>query len=295
MCPSAARARPLHLRRWSRCSLARSTVAMATLHNEDQVRAKDVRPGDTVVVRKAGDVIPEVLGPVLADRPAGRPEWEFPSVCPCPHKQPIKREGDDAAHYCRFPRCPEQLSGLDRALRRPQRTRHRALGRAAGRPVHRPRLHCRCSRHLHLGLRADSRIGGGSANSRLPISRPPLKPPSSSRWLGCWSDSTSATWATPHAKCWPRRLGHLDRIMIASVEELAEVDGGRAGHRRERVRVLPIGAEPGNLSRNCGLRGSTSPRTPGRLRPRPSPRPWRARSSWSPAGWRTTPATAWAQ
>ena len=88
-----------------------STVAMATLHNEDQVRAKDVRPGDTVVVRKAGDVIPEVLGPVLADRPAGRPEWEFPSVCPCPHKQPIKREGDDAAHYCRFPRCPEQLRG----------------------------------------------------------------------------------------------------------------------------------------------------------------------------------------
>ena len=46
-----------------------STVEMATLHNEDQVRAKDVRPGDTVVVRKAGDVIPEVIGPVLADRP----------------------------------------------------------------------------------------------------------------------------------------------------------------------------------------------------------------------------------
>ena len=88
-----------------------STVAMATLHNEDQVRAKDVRPGDTVVVRKAGDVIPEVLRPVLAERPSGLPEWTFPSVCPCPHEQPIKREGDDAAHYCRFPRCPEQLRG----------------------------------------------------------------------------------------------------------------------------------------------------------------------------------------
>ena len=88
-----------------------STVAMATLHNEDQVRAKDVRPGDTVVVRKAGDVIPEVLRPVLVERPSGLPEWTFPSVCPCPHEQPIKREGDDAAHYCRFPRCPEQLRG----------------------------------------------------------------------------------------------------------------------------------------------------------------------------------------
>ncbi len=88
-----------------------STVAMATLHNEDQVREKDVRPGDTVVVRKAGDVIPEVLGPVLADRPDGLPAWEFPEVCPCPHQQPLTRQEGDAAHYCRFPRCPEQLRG----------------------------------------------------------------------------------------------------------------------------------------------------------------------------------------
>ena len=88
-----------------------STVAMATLHNEDQVREKDVRPGDTVVVRKAGDVIPEVLGPVLADRPDGLPVWEFPEVCPCPHQQPLTRQEGDAAHYCRFPRCPEQLRG----------------------------------------------------------------------------------------------------------------------------------------------------------------------------------------
>ena len=60
-----------------------STVQMATLHNEDQVRFKDVRPGDTVVVRKAGDVIPEVLGPVLSDRPEGLPAWKFPEFCPC--------------------------------------------------------------------------------------------------------------------------------------------------------------------------------------------------------------------
>ncbi|MCX7622093.1 MAG: NAD-dependent DNA ligase LigA, partial [Acidimicrobiales bacterium] len=52
-----------------------STVGMATLHNEDQVKVKDVRPGDTVIVRKAGDVIPEVVGPVVALRPAGLREW----------------------------------------------------------------------------------------------------------------------------------------------------------------------------------------------------------------------------
>ncbi|HTG50915.1 MAG TPA: hypothetical protein VL915_10530, partial [Gemmatimonadales bacterium] len=71
-----------------------STVQMATLHNEDQVRAKDVRPGDTVIVRKAGDVIPEVVKPVLAERPAGLPEWSFPTSCPVCGK-PLKRtEGE---------------------------------------------------------------------------------------------------------------------------------------------------------------------------------------------------------
>ena len=88
-----------------------STVQMATLHNEDQVKAKDVRPGDTVVVRKAGDVIPEVLRPVLSERPEGLAEWEFPTVCPCPNESPLVREGDDAAHRCRHPRCPAQQAG----------------------------------------------------------------------------------------------------------------------------------------------------------------------------------------
>ena len=88
-----------------------STVQMATLHNEDQVKAKDVRPGDTVVVRKAGDVIPEVLRPVLSERPEGLPAWEFPKVCPCDNHSPLVREGDDAAHRCRHPRCPAQQAG----------------------------------------------------------------------------------------------------------------------------------------------------------------------------------------
>jgi DNA ligase (NAD+) len=88
-----------------------STVAVATLHNEDQVKAKDVRPGDTVIVRKAGDVIPEVVGPVLAERPKGLKPWVFPATCPCPHHYPLVREGSDAAHYCRNPVCPIQKAG----------------------------------------------------------------------------------------------------------------------------------------------------------------------------------------
>jgi DNA ligase (NAD+) len=59
-----------------------STVGLATLHNEDQVRLKDVRPGDTVVVRKAGDVIPEVVGPVLSAPQERRPPVELPDAMP---------------------------------------------------------------------------------------------------------------------------------------------------------------------------------------------------------------------
>ena len=88
-----------------------STVGVATLHNEDQVRIKDVRPGDTVVVRKAGDVIPEVLRPVLEMRPKGLEPWVFPQTCPCPVGHPLTRDGDDAAHYCLNPTCPLQLDG----------------------------------------------------------------------------------------------------------------------------------------------------------------------------------------
>ncbi|HEV8296503.1 MAG TPA: NAD-dependent DNA ligase LigA [Acidimicrobiales bacterium] len=88
-----------------------STVGMATLHNEDQVRLKDVRPGDVVIVRKAGDVIPEVLGPVLAERSDGLAPWVFPATCPCPLQSPLVREPGDAAHFCHNPECPFQQVG----------------------------------------------------------------------------------------------------------------------------------------------------------------------------------------
>lgn len=82
-------------------------VGMATLHNQDQVKAKDVRPGDTVVVRRAGDVIPEVRGPVLSRRPEGLPEWEFPSQCPvC--RAPLQRLPGEADTYCMNVECPGQ-------------------------------------------------------------------------------------------------------------------------------------------------------------------------------------------
>lgn len=85
-----------------------STVKLATLHNQDQVGVKDVRPGDTVIVRKAGDVIPEVVGPVLSLRPEGLPAWQFPSECPeC--GGPLVRQEGESDTFCVNSDCPKQL------------------------------------------------------------------------------------------------------------------------------------------------------------------------------------------
>ena len=85
-----------------------STVGVATLHNEDQVAAKDVRPGDTVIVRKAGDVIPEVVGPVLSMRPTDAEPWTFPTTCPCPLRSTLVRLEGEADTRCVEPACPYQ-------------------------------------------------------------------------------------------------------------------------------------------------------------------------------------------
>src|ERR687897_510 len=87
------------------------TVGQATLHNEDQVKAKDVRPGDRVMVRRAGDVIPEVLGAVVAERPEGSEPWVFPTECPCPVRSTLVRPEGEAEHRCIHPECPIQRQG----------------------------------------------------------------------------------------------------------------------------------------------------------------------------------------
>ena len=88
--------------------VAGSTVSLATLHNADQVALKDVRPGDVVVVRKAGDVIPEVVGAVPDPSVARGEPWVFPSACPeC--GGPLVRLGEERDSYCVNPNCPAQL------------------------------------------------------------------------------------------------------------------------------------------------------------------------------------------
>jgi DNA ligase (NAD+) len=90
--------------------VAGSTVERATLHNAHEVKRKDVRPGDTVVLRKAGDVIPEIVGPVLALRPKGLRSWKMPTACPsCGTDLVQQKEGDKDLRCPNTQKCPAQL------------------------------------------------------------------------------------------------------------------------------------------------------------------------------------------
>ena len=85
------------------------TVTNATLHNEGEVHRKDVRPGDTVVVRRAGDVIPEVLGPVIELRPKGSKPWTMPERCPFCGNPIVLPDGQAKAKCTGGYECPSRL------------------------------------------------------------------------------------------------------------------------------------------------------------------------------------------
>ncbi|MDR1016045.1 MAG: NAD-dependent DNA ligase LigA, partial [Coriobacteriales bacterium] len=99
--------------------VAGSTVSRATLHNLDEVHRKDVRVGDTVIVHKAGDVIPEVVGAVASLRPATAKPWQMPAICPsC--GSPVYRDEDGVAIRCVSAECPaQQLERLVHWVSRP--------------------------------------------------------------------------------------------------------------------------------------------------------------------------------
>ena len=88
--------------------LAGTTVTNATLHNQDFITEKDIRIGDTVLVRKAGEIIPEVLSVVIEQRPEGTEPYLLPKICPvC--GAPVEREEDGAHIRCTGAECPAQL------------------------------------------------------------------------------------------------------------------------------------------------------------------------------------------
>jgi DNA ligase (NAD+) len=96
------------------------TVANATLHNEDEIQRKDIRVGDTVIVRRAGDVIPQIVGVVLEKRPAGAEPWRMPEVCPACGSHAV-RETDEKGKADVVRRC---TGGLVCPAQRKERLKH---------------------------------------------------------------------------------------------------------------------------------------------------------------------------
>ncbi len=89
-------------------ALAGSTIQYATLHNEEEIRRKDIRPGDEVLLEKGGDVIPKIVKPILTRRPEGLPPFEMPTRCPeC--DSPLERPEDEVVWRCPNPSCPARL------------------------------------------------------------------------------------------------------------------------------------------------------------------------------------------
>ncbi|HLI53569.1 MAG TPA: NAD-dependent DNA ligase LigA [Acidimicrobiales bacterium] len=200
-----------------------ATVSLATLHNEDQVRLKDVRPGDTVVVRRAGDVIPEVRGPVLSLRPPGLPEWRFPRSCPACGEPLVRLEGESDT-YCVNELCPQQ---------RVQRITHFASRSAMDIEHLGERT---VVQFVDLGLLEDvagvysldyERISGleGWAETSVANLRAAVEASKSRPLANLLVGLSIRHLGTTGSQLLARHFRHLDRIMAASADELASVEG----------------------------------------------------------------------
>ena len=182
--------------------VAGSTVENATLHNAHEVKRKDVRPGDTVILRKAGDVIPEILGPVLALRPKGLKPWRMPTKCPACGTAAGPAEGGRQGPALPQPRAvpgPGARARLPR--RRPRRLRHRGPGLRGGRRAARRRRDHQRGRPVRP--RRGGAAHGAAVHPRAEEGRggPAALAPTA---YGCWPTSTSARPRCRCGGCWSR-------------------------------------------------------------------------------------------
>ena len=232
--------------------VAGSTVENATLHNAHEVKRKDVRPGDTVILRKAGDVIPEIVGPVLALRPEGLRPWVMPTECPsCGTTLAEQKEGDKDLRCPNHEKCPAPgpRAGLPR--RRPRRLRHRGPrlrggGRAARRRGRSPtratsststRTSC-CDAPLFTRAPKKGEEGPQlSANGQRLLDNLG-KAQGASRCGGCWSRCRSGTSGRRRRGRSRTEFGSMDAIRAASRGAARRRRGGRPDDRRGGDRVV---------------------------------------------------------
>ena len=221
-----------------------STVGMATLHNQDQVRAKDVRPGDTVIVRKAGDVIPEVVGPVVSLRPADSQPWQFPTVCPCELRTPLVRPEGEADTRCVEPACPFQ----------------------------------RDQRIIYFASRGAMDIEGLGERTVFQLSDAGLVR-RSGRHLLAHRRAAAAARGVRHDEC--REAGRRDRRLEAPSAAAAAHGPRHQGPRSVGLRGDQLGVRPARRRRAPPARPTwPPPKASGPPSPRPSPAGSRSRPTW---------------
>ncbi len=208
------------------------------------MKAKDVRPGDTVIVRKAGDVIPEVVGPVLAERPDGLAEWVFPTDCPVCGTRLVRPEGE-ADHRCPNELCPARVAGtiahfggrgaMDIEGFGEQRVRlFQSMGMLADvADVYR----LDWDRLRELDGFGDTSI----ANLQAAIEASKQRP-LANLLVGLNIRHVGGAGAEVLA----RAFGHLDRIMAAVGRRAGRRRGHRAHHRPERARLVRPAGQPGH-------------------------------------------------
>jgi DNA ligase (NAD+) len=200
-----------------------STVGVATLHNQDQVRAKDVRPGDVVIVRKAGDVIPEVVGPVLAERTEGLEPWTFPTDCPvC--GQPLVRPEGEADTRCINISCPARVAGTIEHFASRGAMDIEGLGEQRVRQFLRAGLLHDVADIYALdaeGLSSIEKFGAVSTDNLLRAIEASKSRPLPNLLVGLNIRHLGPAGAQALA----RHFGHLDRLEVATLEEIAGIEG----------------------------------------------------------------------
>ncbi len=247
------------------------TVTNATLHNEDEIRRKDVRIGDTVIVRRAGDVIPEVVGPVLEKRPAFAPQFVMVTACPVCGSA-IERLEDEAIARC--------TGGLFCAAQRKQSLIH-AAGRKAldieglgeklvEQLVDRERIHSLADIFTLQAaeLAGFERMGQKSADNLIAAIQQAKQPPLGRLIFALGIRHVGETTARDLAL----HFGSIESLMTASVDELLGVNdvgpvvaGSLARffaetHNQEIVHALRqqgVEPQPEVAARSAGLSGKT--------------------------------------
>ncbi len=279
--------------------VAGSTVERATLHNAHEVKRKDVRPGDTVVLRKAGDVIPEIVGPVLALRPKGLKAWVMPTACPsCGTDLVQQKEGDKDLRCPNTQKCPAQL--VERVYHVASRGAFdiEGLGSEAAyallgagvltdegdvfdldrERLLKTELFTRAPKKGEEGPQLSANGGGLLANLRGAHVRPAV---AGARGLSIRHVGPTA------ARALATEFGSMAAIRDASEAELAGGRRSRADHRRVGDRVVHRRLAPRDRRQVGGGRGQHGRRA----RRVDATHPGGARPSWSPARWSTSPAT----